>query len=236
MLCDSGLDSCTALTAPGTSFRSSSLVAAPASPALDPLPRSAAARTSHSSRRDSASGSAAAMMALTTATPSRGFPGGLPRNSTCGMLEALMPPMHTAGTPPWPLSARTARVCLSPSGPMTFFVFVFLQRWTTKVSICVVCMRKEGRVGGVDARLGGEDGAYAQVVGALSARREGLFDGVGRDADDLAGPQQLPGGAHVWMQACLSEGPGPLSTLTAAAAAAAAAVAAAAAAAGAVVD
>lgn len=66
-------------------------------------------------------------MALTTATPSRGFSGGLPRNSTCGMLEALMPPMHTAGTPSWPFSARTAKVCLSPSGPMTFLVFVLLQ-------------------------------------------------------------------------------------------------------------
>ena len=37
-----------------------------------------------------------------------------------------MPPMHTVGTPPWPFSARTDRLCLSPSGPMTFLVFVFL--------------------------------------------------------------------------------------------------------------
>lgn len=37
-----------------------------------------------------------------------------------------------------------------------------------------------------DARLSGEDGPYAQVVGALLACREGLVGRVGRDADDLA--------------------------------------------------
>lgn len=126
MLCDSGFCSCTALIAAGTSPRSSSLLAAAAVPVLGWRLRSEASRTSPSSLRDAASGSAAAMMALTTATPSSGFSGGLPRNRTCGMLEALMPPMHTAGTPPWTLSARTARVCLSPSGPMTFLVFVLL--------------------------------------------------------------------------------------------------------------
>lgn len=112
--------------APGTSPSSSSLVAAAAGPVLGRPLRPAASRTRPSSRLDSASGSSAAMMALTTATPSRGFSGGLPRKSTCGMLDALMPPMHTAGTPPWPFAARTVSVCLSPSGPMTFLVFVLL--------------------------------------------------------------------------------------------------------------
>lgn len=100
MLCDNGFWSWTALMAPGTSFSSSSLVAADDGPVHTPNLNGVAARTNPSSRLDSASGSSAAMMALTTATPSRGFSRGLPRNSTCGMLEALMPPMHTAGTPP----------------------------------------------------------------------------------------------------------------------------------------
>lgn len=134
MLCDSGLVSCTVLITPGTSSSSSPFVAAADKPVLGcSLPRRPASRTRASSRRAAASGSAAATMALTTATPSSGFSGGLPRNSTCGMLEALMPPMHTAGTSPWPRAARVARACRRPSGPMTFFVFVFLhggsQHW-----------------------------------------------------------------------------------------------------------
>lgn len=66
---------------------------------------------------------------------------------------------------------------------------------------------------GMDARLSGEDGSYAQIVGALLACREGLVGCVRRDADDLAASQQLPSGTYVCMRAGLSKGPDRLSAL-----------------------
>lgn len=146
MLCDRGFCWCTAVIAPGTRLSSSSLVLAAAVPVRGCLLREEASRTRPSSRLASTSGSAAAMMALTTATPSRGLARGLPRNSTCGMLDALMPPMHTAGTPPWPRSTRVARVCLRPSGPITFLVFVLLY-WQQVSTVVAVLHGREGRVG-----------------------------------------------------------------------------------------
>lgn len=113
----------------GTSFKMPSLVVAIDTEVLGLGPRLSRLdfRTRSSSCLDAASGSAEPTMALTTATPSRGFLGELPRNMTCITFEALRPPMQTAGTLRWPRSLRTSRVCRRPSGPITDLVSFFLE-------------------------------------------------------------------------------------------------------------
>ena len=75
---------------------------------------------------DTAAGSSAAMMALTTAIPSRALYGEADCARTAEVLEALTPPMQTVGMEEWPASWRAERMSAMPEGPMMDFVSFLL--------------------------------------------------------------------------------------------------------------
>lgn len=83
---------------------------------------------------DTAAGSSAAMIALTTATPSRDLCDEADWASTSVVLEALMPPMQTVGME-WPAWWRAERISETPEGPMMDFVSFLLARGLLVVDV-----------------------------------------------------------------------------------------------------
>lgn len=75
---------------------------------------------------DTAAGSSAAIMALTTAIPSRDLCGEADCSRTIDVLEALTPPMHTVGMDEWPDEWRAERISAMPEGPMMDLVSFLL--------------------------------------------------------------------------------------------------------------
>src|SRR3569833_4190530 len=98
MLCESGVVSWTALRTAGTSVMTSSASLGGSAPSAACRAKGGGDRTLPSSDLASLSASAAAITALTTATPARDLAAVLLWYRTRCTLEALMPPMQTAGT------------------------------------------------------------------------------------------------------------------------------------------
>jgi hypothetical protein len=76
---------------------------------------------------ETAAGSAAATMALTTATPSRLLFGDADWARTEAVFDALMPPMQTVETCPYPAATIAVRMSLTPLVPIIDLVSFFLQ-------------------------------------------------------------------------------------------------------------